>query len=441
MSSNDTIAAISTAPGRAGIGVVRVSGSAVLDIANALTGLKPEPGRFSFTSFFTREHELIDSGLLLYFQSPRSYTGEDVIELHVHGSDVVLRNLLNEVCSLGARMARPGEFTERAFVNDKMDLLQAEAVMDLIESTSGKAARSALRSLEGVFSEQITGIQKVLINARALIEAALDFPDEEDIQIDIQPVRDNLVEAMALTASLLKNAEAGAKLNKGLHVVIIGKPNVGKSSLLNRLSGNDVAIVSDTPGTTRDRVLQSILLDGVELQLVDTAGIRESQDEVERLGIERSHDSLQKADLVLYVFDNDADQHALVDLLPQKTPYLLVRNKVDLSSPENCKRQQVLHVSAKTGDGMDNLTGEISRFLKLDSSDENTVSARQRHINAIQTSSNCIENALEGLDTDIGYEVVGELIRQALLSFDEVLGRVSADDILGVIFSKFCIGK
>ncbi len=441
MSSNDTIAAISTAPGRAGIGIVRVSGPAAIDIATGLTGLKPEPGRFAFTSFFTQARELIDTGLLLYFQSPRSYTGEDIIELHAHGSDVVLRNLLNEACSLGARMARPGEFTERAFLNDKLDLLQAEAVMDLIESTSNKAARSALRSLEGVFSEQITEIQQLLVNGRALIEAALDFPDEQDIEIDIQPVKDSLVEALTLTTNLLSNAEAGAKLNKGLHVVIMGKPNVGKSSLLNRLSGNEVAIVSDRPGTTRDRVSQTILLDGVELQLVDTAGIRESQDEVELLGIERSHDSLQKADLVLYVFDNDTDQLALTDSLPEKTPCLLVRNKVDLSSPVDDQLQQVLNVSAKTGEGIENLTSEIRTFLNLDSSDQNTVSARQRHINAIQAARNHIEKALDGLDADIGYEVVGELLRQALLALDEILGRVSADDILGVIFSRFCIGK
>lgn len=442
MSTVETIAAISTAPGRAGIGVVRISGPGASAIAKKITGKNPGPGHHLFTSFKDAGGNLIDKGLVLFFAAPHSYTGEDVVELHAHGSDMVLRQLLDEICSNGARLARAGEFTERAFLNDKIDLVQAEAVMDLIESTTNKAARSALRSLEGVFSKQVTAIQEKLVSAKALLEAALDFPDEEDIEIDIRPVKDNVQVALELTRKLTDSAEAGATLNKGFNVVIAGKPNVGKSSLLNYLAGNDVAIVSDIPGTTRDRVQQSILLDGVELLLIDTAGIRESDDQIEAQGILRSRESMEKADLVISLFEDDTDYTGLDEYLPAGVHSIRVRNKIDINEPnEHQLPEDVIAVSVKDELGMDDLTLAMRSILKLDSSEENSVSARQRHIKALQSASINIEQALKGIDTNAGYEVIGEHIRQALLSFDQVLGRVTADDILGVVFSQFCIGK
>lgn len=442
MSTVETIAAISTAPGRAGIGVVRISGPGALEIAKTITGKTPEPGHHLFTSFKDADGNLIDRGLVLFFRAPHSYTGEDVVELHAHGNDVVLRQLLDEIYSNGARPARAGEFTERAFLNDKIDLVQAEAVMDLIESMTSKAARSAMRSLEGVFSKQVTDIQEKLVSAKALLEAALDFPDEEDIEVDIQPVKDNILSALELTRKLTSSAEAGATLNKGLNVVIAGKPNVGKSSLLNYLAGNEVAIVSDIPGTTRDRVQQSILLDGMELLLVDTAGIRDSDDKIEAQGILRARESMEKADLVISVFEDDADYTGLDEYLPAGVHVIRVRNKIDINQPnEQFIPEGVIPVSVTDELGMDDLIRAIRSILNLDSSEENSVSARQRHVKALQSASLNIEQALEGINNNAGYEVIGEQIRQALLSFDQVLGRVTADDILGVIFSRFCIGK
>lgn len=442
MSTVETIAAISTAPGRAGIGVVRISGPGALEIAKTITGKIPEPGHHLFTSFKDADGNLIDRGLVLFFRAPHSYTGEDVVELHAHGNDVVLRQLLDEIYSNGARPARAGEFTERAFLNDKIDLVQAEAVMDLIESMTSKAARSAMRSLEGVFSKQVTDIQEKLVSAKALLEAALDFPDEEDIEVDIQPVKDNILSALELTRKLTSSAEAGATLNKGLNVVIAGKPNVGKSSLLNYLAGNEVAIVSDIPGTTRDRVQQSILLDGMELLLVDTAGIRDSDDKIEAQGILRARESMEKADLVISVFEDDADYTGLDEYLPAGVHVIRVRNKIDINQPsEQFIPEGVIPVSVTDELGMDDLIRAIRSILNLDSSEENSVSARQRHVKALQSASLNIEQALEGINNNAGYEVIGEQIRQALLSFDQVLGRVTADDILGVIFSRFCIGK
>lgn len=365
-----------------------------------------------------------------------------MVELHAHGSDVVLRQLLDEICSNGARLARAGEFTERAFLNDKIDLVQAEAVMDLIESSTSKAARSALRSLEGVFSKQVTAIQEKLVSAKALLEAALDFPDEEDIEIDIQPVKENIQTALELTRKLIDSAEAGVMLGKGFNVVIAGKPNVGKSSLLNYLAGNDVAIVSDIPGTTRDRVQQSVLLDGIELLLVDTAGIRKSDDKIESQGIIRSRESMAKADMVISVFEDDADYTSLDEHLPAGVLNIRVRNKIDISKPnKQCLPMDVITISVKDELGIDDLIHAIRSALKLDSSEENNVSARQRHVKALQSAIINIEQALSGIDNNNGFEVIGEHIRQALLSFDQVLGRVTADDILGVVFSQFCIGK
>jgi len=442
MSAVDTIAAISTAPGKAGIGVVRISGPNALQIGMQMTGKAPVRGHYFFTTFKTRNNSLIDKGLVLFFEAPHSYTGEHIVELQAHGNDIVLGQILEEACRLGARPARPGEFTERAFLNDKIDLVQAEAVIDLIESNSTKAARSAMRSLEGVFSKQINEIQGRLVKAQALLEAALDFPDEEDIDVDIAPAMENLVIVDKLIRDLIVNAQVGASLNKGMHVVIAGKPNAGKSSLLNYLAGNDVAIVSDKPGTTRDRVQQPIQLDGVELLLVDTAGIRESSDEVEIQGIRRSKDSLEKADLVLCVIDNDDDYDDVITLLPETTTRIVVRNKIDINpSPASLLPDAVVHISVQESMGMDDLISAIKNALRLDASDENTVSARQRHIKALQSAGNSIQQALIEIDNHAGYEVSGENIRQALLELDHVLGRVSADDILGVIFSQFCIGK
>ena len=442
MTKQDTIAAIATPTGRGGIGVIRVSGPRSKEICQAITGKSVKAGHYYYATFTDNSGKLIDKGIALYFENPHSYTGEDVVEFQTHGSDVVLQMLLDVVCASGARLARAGEFTERAFLNHKVDLVQAEAVMDLIDSKSKSAARAALRSLEGVFSKKVESIYELVFNARALLEASLDFPDEEDVDVDITPVETNIQQAMAECSQLVKNATAGMYLSKGYHVVIVGRPNVGKSSLLNLLAGNDIAIVSSIPGTTRDMVRQSILLDGIELMLVDTAGVRESEDEIEKLGIDRSFKSIARADLVLYVYDDEDEQSFLDDIVPQGVKKMLVRNKIDVMPPDPERmNNEAVAISVKSGEGIEQLITRIHSLLKSGDSDENTVSARNRHLEALNTALKYLQDARDALQQEAGHELVGEQLRQVLLSFENILGRTTADDILGRIFSEFCIGK
>ena len=441
-SVQDTVAAIATPPGRGGIGVVRVSGKSALDICHSLTGISPKPNLAKYVSFKRRDNSLIDKGIVLYFKAPHSFTGEDIVEYHAHGSDVVLESLLEEIFFLGARPARPGEFTERAFLNDKIDLIQAEAIADLINSKSTKAARSAMRSLSGEFSRKIERLSRKIIEAKALLEASLDFPDEEDIEIDVAPIINDLTETIATINILLKQAEAGEVLDRNLKLVIAGRPNVGKSSLLNYLSGHDAAIVSSVPGTTRDLVSHCISLNGIAMTLVDTAGVRETSDEIEQEGVSRSYKALKTADLVLYVVDNDEDVIELDEHIPEGTRKLIIRNKIDLSEhkPVSAGKDRIA-VSTKTGEGIQELINALNSFLKVTDNDENIIFARKRHIEALRLSKEQLEESVALLEHDKAPELVAELLRKVLGLFDELTGKTTSDDILGEIFSRFCIGK
>ena len=443
--NNDTIAAIATPPGRGGIGVIRVSGNRCKAIYQSLTGESPAPRQVRYVSFKSSSQQIIDRGLALYFEKPASYTGEDVMECQAHGSRVLLGMLLDEIILLGARAARPGEFTERAFLNGKMDLVQAEAVADLIDSNSKKAARSAMQSLDGVFSDRVNQLRDLIFNARTLVEAALDFPDEEDVDINIQPAIENIEKCLSALNVLLVKAEAGRVLDQNPTVVIVGLPNVGKSCLLNRLSGVDSAIVSSTPGTTRDIIREKVLLGDCAITLVDTAGIRETSDFIEKEGVERTYKALGVADIILSVFDNDLQQveQSLLDkFLVSGAKLVKVRNKIDLcegSKPDNTDEMRC--VSVKTGEGMDLLIEKICSILDITDNEEDLIFARQRHIDALHHVKDHLQQALSVAKNDIGLEVLAESLRQALAGFDEMTGKITSDDVLGNVFSQFCIGK
>ena len=437
----DTVAAIATPPGKGGIGVVRISGDRCSKICRSLTGVLPEPNQAKYVAFKTKDKHLIDKGIVLYFKSPHSYTGEDVLECQIHGSDIVLQLLLDEIVALGARLAKPGEFTERAFLNDKLDLVQAEAVSDLIDSKSKKAARSAMQSLTGVFSNQIDQLQQQVFNAKALLEASLDFPEEGDVEINVAPVILDIEQALETVIKLLHNAEAGSILSNNSSIVLAGKPNVGKSSLLNYLSRQEAAIVSETPGTTRDLVKQNVLIDGYEVTLVDTAGIRDTVNEVEQEGVERSLKALKTADLILYITDSDEDQFFLDQYTPENSNIIYIRNKIDLCEDRPTPKGEQLAVSAKTGEGMIDFLETIKYRLKGTDTDENLILARKRHIDALQSAKSFLEQSLSLINNNQGQELVSESLRQVLVCFDDITGKTTSDDILGAIFSQFCIGK
>lgn len=444
--NNDTIAAIATPPGRGGIGVIRVSGKQGKHIYKALTGLIPRPRLAQYVTFKSSDQQIIDKGFALYFENPASYTGEDVIECQIHGSRILLGMLLDEIISLGARAARPGEFTERAFLNDKIDLLQAEAIADLIDSNSKKAARSALQSLDGVFSDQVKQLRELVFNARTLIEAALDFPDEEEVDVDISPALKNVEDSLSALNILLSKAEAGRVLDQNLTIVIVGSPNVGKSSLINYLSGFDSAIVSALPGTTRDIIREKVLIGDFAVTLIDTAGIRETSNDIEKEGVQRAYKALAIADIVLYVLDNSLEEEVQQDMLSAHvssgTKLIMVRNKIDLcvdSTPGNT--EEAACVSVKTGAGMEQLIKKICSILDITDNDEDLIFARQRHIDALLTVKQRLLQALAENKNGLGLEVLAESLRQALSGFDEVTGKTTSDDVLGNVFSQFCIGK
>lgn len=442
---NDTIAAIATPSGRGGIGVVRVSGKNSRKIYKALTGLDPKPRYAQYVSFKSSTKQIIDKGIALYFENPSSYTGEDVVECHVHGSRVLLDMLLDEIISLGARMARPGEFTERAFLSGKIDLVQAEAVADLINSNSKKAARSAMQSLDGVFSDNVRQLRELVFNARALVEAALDFPDEEDVDVDIKPAIENVEKSLSELNVLLKKAEAGRVLDQSPTVVIAGSPNVGKSCLINRLSGFDSAIVSAEAGTTRDIIREKVLLGDYVVTLVDTAGIRKTSHAVEKEGVERSYKALAVADIVLSVVDISQEQKVEDELsryLSSGGKIITVKNKIDLCEASNYKNtDDEVYVSAKTGKGIDDLVKKICSTLDISDNEEDLIFARQRHIDALNLVKDYLQQSLDAVKSGAGLEVFAESMRLALSGFDEVTGKTTTDDILGKVFSQFCIGK
>lgn len=443
---DDTIAAIASAPGTAGVGVVRVSGPRVPLIAQTLLNRLPSPRHAHFAAFRAADGELIDRGLLLYFPAPASYTGEHVLELQGHGSVVLLDALLRRVCELGARLARPGEFTERAFLNGKLDLAQAEAVADLIAARSQAGARAALQSMEGVFSRKVDALLQALILLRVHIEAAIDFPEEEIDFLADPAIAQKLQSLRAQLAELLREAERGVRLNDGLRVAIIGRPNTGKSSLLNALAGSERAIVTDIAGTTRDVLRESISLDGISLELADTAGLRDTHDPVEREGVRRAHSERERADVVLLVTDAhraDADLAWLRDL-PPNVERLLVVNKIDLDGePPHAGVHHGVHglwLSVKTGEGLDALR-ECLKQLAGANSGEGAFSARRRHVLALQRVSEHLDRAAHVLAATRSGELAAEELRQAQHALGEITGAYSSDDLLGAIFSSFCIGK
>jgi tRNA modification GTPase len=449
VTASDTIAAIATAPGRGGIGIVRVSGQGCRSIAAALLGRVPGPRVAELHRFLDAAGEPIDEGLALYFPGPASFTGEDVLELHGHGGPVVMDLLLRRVLELGARVAEPGEFTQRAFLNDKLDLAQAEAVADLIDSGSAQAARAALRSLAGEFSSQVHDLAELVLELRMWVEAAIDFPEEEVDFLGDRALATRLEFIRHRFAELAETARQGSLLRDGLTLVIAGRPNAGKSSLLNRLAGYDAAIVTPIPGTTRDVLRERIEIDGLPLHVLDTAGLRESPDEVEAEGIRRAHRELSRADRVLFVVDaSDATAMASVDAdlaaLPSDAPRTIVVNKIDRSGAEpRIEAGEVtrLHLSAATGGGLDLLRAHLKDCVGFHPAGTGVLSARARHLEALRRARAHVEEAHRLLTDRHAGELVAQELTDAQKQLGEITGEVTSDELLGRIFSSFCIGK
>ncbi|MCD6046847.1 MAG: tRNA modification GTPase MnmE [Gammaproteobacteria bacterium] len=450
-SNTDTITAIATAEGQGGVGIIRVSGPKTRKIAEALLGKTPEPRIATFAKFKNIDGELLDHGVALLFQAPHSFTGEDVLELQGHGGPVILDRVLKATLQAGARLAEPGEFSKRAFLNDKIDLAQAEAIADLIASQSIDAAKAAMRSLEGDFSKEIQDIVNALIQLRMYVEAAIDFPEEEiDFLNDghILSQLNNIIERINI---LQQKSKQGAVLRDGITLVITGEPNAGKSSLLNALSGEDSAIVTDIPGTTRDVLKEKIILDGIPIHILDTAGIRESHDPVEQEGIKRAKAAIQKAQGVLLVIDAakttsiniQSQLDALTSLIRAETPVIIVFNKVDLI--ENIQKPELslpcLKISAKTHAGLEDLKKRLKALAGMEQSLEGVFLARRRHLEAIEKAHDFVLLAKVQLEEFRAGELLAEELRQAQRYLSEITGEFTSDDLLGKIFSSFCIGK
>lgn len=442
---SDNIAAIATAPGRGGIGVVRISGRNLADTATSIMGALPSARNATYTSFFDNQGEVIDQGIALFFPAPHSYTGEDVLELQGHGGPAVLQLLLQRCLELGTRLALPGEFTQRAYLNNKLDLAQAESVADLIDATTSQAARSAMRSLRGDFSRVIHQLVSQLIDLRMLVEAMLDFPEEELETPDVTRRDSKLASIRGDLHKTLELAQQGSLLREGAHIALIGQPNVGKSSLLNCLSGEEVALVSEVPGTTRDVIRQSIQLSGVPLHIIDTAGLRDAEDAVELMGIARTRSTIQKADAILLMLDANLgmseDDKKILAELPAGTPCLYIFNKIDLSQKsahiETREGKEFIYLSAKTGTGIDLLREKLLNLIGWHQ-DAGVFMARERHLRALLQAQKHLENAsLE----DARAELFAEELRLAQDALNEITGEFSPDDLLGEIFSRFCIGK
>jgi tRNA modification GTPase len=433
--SRDTIAAIATPAGRGAVGVVRVSGDKVADIARAVAGTVPAPRHAAFAVFRNAHGEQIDEGLALYFPAPYSYTGEAVLELQGHGGPVVMQALLSAVVDAGARLAEPGEFTRRAFLEGKLDLAQAEGVADLIDAASREAARAALRSLSGEFSLAVGTLVAQLTELRALTEAMLDFPEEDVDSFHREEAATRLRGLRSALERVLADSRRGSLLRSGIHVVIAGRPNVGKSSLLNRLAGEERAIVTPIAGTTRDALREPIQIEGVPLVVVDTAGLREATDLAEQLGIERTQRELRGADLVLAV--HEAGSACILDDLPRELRCIDVYNKVDLV-PNFAAPPGSVAVSAKTGQGLDALRASILAAVGWSSTGETVFLARERHLRALEEARRQLELAAAQV---ANWEFFAEELRLAQAALGAITGEVTADDLLGEIFSRFCIGK
>lgn len=441
----DTIAAVATPTGRGGVAMIRVSGPGVADIAQAIAGELPAPRRAVYQRFRDARGEVIDDGILLYFPGPASFTGEDVLELQGHGGKVVVDMLLRRCLELGARLARPGEFSERAFLNDRLDLAQAEAIADLIDAGSEQAARSAQRALQGAFSQAVNKLLDRLIELRIYVEAALDFPDEEIDFLADRAVSERLDGIKSALDTIRARASQGALLRDGLSLVIVGQPNAGKSTLLNRLAGFDAAIVTDIPGTTRDVLRERISLDGLPLHVIDTAGLRESNDPVEQEGIRRAWQAVEQADVVLLLLDGTRgptdDDRAIIARLPERLPVLRVHNKIDLTRHATGARDGELYLSAKTGEGVDVLIAQLKQLVGYHETAEDVFIARRRHLDALARTEAHVLAGEDHLRTTRAGELLAEELRLAQEALGEITGRFTADDLLGRIFSSFCIGK
>jgi len=446
---SDTIAAIATPPGRGGIGIVRVSGKGATEIAERVLGRQSKPRYAEYLDFKNSAGDVIDSGIALLFVAPHSFTGEDVLELQGHGGSVVIDMLLQAVIEMGARLARPGEFSERAFLNDKLDLTQAEAIADLIDCTSEQAVRSAQRSLQGEFSKRINELLAKLIELRVYTESALDFPEEEIDFLGDGKVLAMLNAVIAQHRHIMQSAQQGALLRDGMSVVIVGRPNAGKSSLLNALASRETAIVTDIAGTTRDVLREQITIDGLPLHIIDTAGLRESENVVEQMGIERAREEIEKADAILLLIDDNGDaekeKNELVAMLPPDCNYSVVYNKIDATSREAAISESdgtsEIALSAKCGDGIDILRQHLKDKMGYNSTSEGSFMARRRHIDALQRVDEHLLNGKAHLEHNQTGELLAEELRQAQHALGEITGEYSSDDLLGEIFSSFCIGK
>ncbi|MCF6337718.1 MAG: tRNA uridine-5-carboxymethylaminomethyl(34) synthesis GTPase MnmE [Gammaproteobacteria bacterium] len=451
---SDTIAALATPPGRGGVGIIRLSGSGSCNIAHRLLGHVPAARQAEYLPFCADDGEPLDMGLALYFPAPHSFTGEDVLELHGHGGPVVMDLLLQRCLSLGARPARPGEFSERAFLNNKMDLAQAEAVADLIDSASAQAARLAVRSLQGAFSQRIHNLVEALTALRIYVESAIDFPEEEIDFLGDGQVQARLTAVMNTLAETRAAARQGNLLREGMTVVIAGRPNAGKSTLLNALAGRDTAIVTDIPGTTRDILREHIQLDGLPLHIIDTAGLRDSDDVVEQEGIRRAWAEIEGADRILLLHDasqafDEQEQDLLKQLGQAGPPITLVQNKIDLLTmnapsvmvPVNAKNITEIAVSARSGTGLQTLREHLKACVGYEASGEGQFMARRRHLQALDSAQQHLESGQQQLQHHAAGELLAEDLRQAQQALGEITGEVSADELLGKIFSSFCIGK
>lgn len=453
MSQQDTIAAVATPPGRGGVGIVRVSGALCKILAKKLLGITPTPRHAHYLPFLDVQGEVIDEGLALYFPGPNSFTGEDVLEFQGHGGPVLLDRLLENLLQLGVRLAEPGEFSQRAFLNDKLDLAQAEAIADMIDATSRQAADNALKSLQGVFSQKVHTLVDKLIYLRMYVEAAIDFPEEEIDFISDGKVKEDLNAIIRQLDAVKNEAQQGFLMREGMNVVLAGRPNAGKSSLMNALAGYDKALVTEIAGTTRDVLKEHIHLDGMPLHLIDTAGLRETEDLVEQLGVERAWQEIEKADRILLLVDAQETTSLdpleiwpeFVKRLPHPERLTLVRNKIDLTAEapvaDLSTSPPVIRIAAKQLVGVDNLRKHLKEVMGFQNTTEGGFSARRRHLDALQRASQVIHKGKLQLELNGAGELLAEDLRSAQESLAEITGQFTADDLLGKIFGEFCIGK
>lgn len=454
MSNTDTIVAQATPPGRGGVGILRISGQAAAEVAHAVLGKLPKPRHADYLLFRDAKGTTLDQGIALWFPGPNSFTGEDVLELQGHGGPVILDLLLQRILTLSnVRIARPGEFSERAFLNDKLDLAQAEAIADLIDASSEQAARSALNSLQGVFSTRINQLVEALTHLRIYVEAAIDFPDEEIDFLSDGKIEAQLNGVMGDLDAVRAEAHQGSLLREGMKVVIAGRPNAGKSSLLNTLAGREAAIVTDIAGTTRDVLREHIHIDGMPLHIIDTAGLRDASDEVERIGIERAWQEIEQADRVLFMVDGTTTQATepeqiwpeFMARLPKTLPITVVRNKADVTGEalgiENVNTHSLIRLSARTGEGIDTLRDHLKQSMGFTSNTEGGFLARRRHLQALELAAQHLIQGKEQLVSAYAGELLAEELRLAQQALSEITGEFTSDDLLGRIFSSFCIGK